>query len=244
MQITCIYEKTLLPFALISPLLAEFRIDPTLHINGVIGSTSASSYEEIGGHAHDPNNDFALQGIDLGFNFHVDDWLSGFINANVFTDEHHDFDIESEEAFFKLQELPGGFEIRGGRFLNRLGTQNNVHLHAWNHINADLFTSQFLGEEGLTTEGFELTWLKDFDASFLALSASHGKAVTDEHEEDALPGAPHDHGAEGAFFSDDLTTARALFGYNHTDFHQHRIGFNGAWGDNEFGRNTDLYSFD
>ncbi|MEJ6568266.1 MAG: hypothetical protein QNL80_05325, partial [Akkermansiaceae bacterium] len=140
--------KTLLSFFLTAPLWAEVQLDPTLHINGVIGATSASSLEEVGGHAHDPNDNFALQGIDLGLSLRVDDWLAGFINANVFTDSHHELDVELEEAFLKFQELPGGFDLRVGRFMNRLGRQNNKHLHSWDYVNSDLFTSQFLGEEG------------------------------------------------------------------------------------------------
>ena len=235
--------KTALSFLLTAPLWAEVQLDPTLHINGVIGATSASSFEEVGGHAHDPNDNFALQGIDLGLSLRVDDWLAGFINANVFTDSDHELDVELEEAFLRFQELPGGFDLRVGRFMNRLGSQNNKHLHSWDYVNSDLFTSQFLGEEGLTSEGLELTWLAEFDQTFFAISSSYGQAVTHE-DHDEGPTDTHDHGSESAYFSDDLTTARAIFGYNHTDFHRHRLGLNGAWGDNRYDRETNLYSLD
>ena len=43
-----------------SPLLADISLDPTFHFNGVIGDTSAESFSEIGGHAHDPNDNFAV----------------------------------------------------------------------------------------------------------------------------------------------------------------------------------------
>lgn len=243
--------KTLLSFFLTAPLWAEVQLDPTLHINGVMGATSASSLEEVGGHAHDPNDNFALQGIDLGLNLRVDDWLAGFINTNVFTDSHHELDVELEEAFLRFQELPGGFDLRVGRFMNRLGRQNNKHLHSWDYVNSDLFTSQFLGEEGLTSEGVELTWLAEFDQTFFAISSSYGQAATHEghdegHDEDhdEGPADPHDNGSESAYFSDDLITARAFFGYNRSDFHRHRLGLNGAWGDNRYDRDTNLYSLD
>jgi hypothetical protein len=243
--------KSLSFFALTSSLaLADIDLYPTLHFSGLIGQTSADSYEEIGGHAHDPNNDFALQGLDIGMNLEIDDWFSAFANVNVFTTSDHDLESEWEEGFVKFPNLPGGFEIRTGRFLNRLGLQNNRHLHAWSFVNANLSTPQFLGEEGLITEGIELNWMKEFEQSFLVLTASYGKAAehdehSDEQEEEKEGHEDHAHeSAEAAYLNDEVITARALFGYNLTDFHQHRVGLNGAWGDNGYDRDTSLYSID
>ena len=234
--------KSLTFLALSSSLaLADIEIYPTLHFNGIIGDTSADSFGDIGGHGHDPNNEVALQGLDVGYNLRVDDWLSGFVNVIVFTDEDRELDVELEEAFGKLSSIPGGFEIRGGRFLNRIGLQNSIHLHGWDFVNANLSTSQFLGEEGLFTDGVELTWQRDFDRSFLALTAAYGNVP--EHEEEEEEGE-EEESAENALFSDEVVTVRALFGYNHSDFHQHRLGLNGAWGDNGFGRDTQLHSID
>ncbi len=254
-------------FALASSLTAaEIDIYPTLHFNGVVGDTTADSFEEVGGHAHDPNDEIALQGLDIGLNARVDEWFSAFANITVFTDSDHKLDWEWEEAFAKFN-TPGGFEIRGGLFLNRFGLQNNIHLHNWNFANANLSTSQFLGDEGLATEGFEINWQRDFDQSFIILTASYGKAREHAHEdehgeeeedhhedEDDHDEEEEDHdkdedehgheSAEDALFNHELITARALFGYNQTDFHQHRLGLNGAWGDNGYGRNTRLHSVD
>ncbi|MEN8772598.1 MAG: hypothetical protein ABF382_03525, partial [Akkermansiaceae bacterium] len=155
-----------------SPLLADISLDPTFHFNGVVGDTSADSFGEIGGHAHDPNDNFAVQGFEPGLNLRIDDWLAGFTNINVFTDSNNDVDWELEEAFLKFKNLPGGFEFRGGRMLARIGLQNNQHLHAWTLVNSNLTTSQFLGEEGLMSEGVELTWRKDFDQGFFAISTN------------------------------------------------------------------------
>ena len=222
--------------------LADINLSPTLHFNGLIGDTSASSFEDTGGHAHDPNANFALQGLDLGLNLRVDDWFAAFVNRSLFTTSDHRVDSELEEAFVKFKNFPGGFEIRGGRFLNRLGLQNNRHLHSWNFVNANLSTSQILGDEGLITEGIELTWQQEFDQSFLALTASYGKAAEHPHDEDHNG---HDHeSSNNARFSDDLITARALFGYNHTDFQQHLLGLNAASGDNGYHRDSSLHSID
>ena len=167
-----------------SPLLADISLDPTFHFNGVIGDTSADSLSEIGGHAHDPNNNFAVQGLEPGLNLRVDDWLAGFTNINVFTDSNHEIDWELEEAFLKFKNLPGGFELRGGRMLARMGLQNNQHLHAWTLVNSNLTTSQFLGEEGLMSEGTELTWRKDFDRGFFAISSNFSNTASHHHHGD------------------------------------------------------------
>jgi hypothetical protein len=234
-----------------APLLSQIKIDPVLHFNGVIGDTSASSLSAVGGHAHDPNNHYAVQGFEPGLNLRVDDWLAGFANINSFTTSDHAFDWEIEEAFLKLQNLPGGVEIRGGRMLNRIGLQNNQHLHAWNLVNSNLTTSRFLGEEGLLTEGAELTWRHDFDRGFFALSTNFGNASShDPHEEEEEDHGDEDHddheghASENAFMEDNVITTRALFSYNRSDFHQHRFGLNTARGENGYGRETSLHSLD
>ena len=241
-----------------SPLLADISLDPTFHFNGVIGDTSADSFSEIGGHAHDPNDNFAIQGLEPGLNLRVDDWLAGFTNINVFTDSNHEIDWELEEAFLKFKNLPGGFELRGGRMLARMGLQNNQHLHAWTLVNSNLTTSQFLGEEGLMSEGIELTWRKDFDQGFFAISSNfsntashhhHGDEEDHEGEEDhgdeeGHGEDEHGHSSEDAFMEDSVFVTRALLSYNWNDFHQNRLGINTAWGDNGYGRDTSMHSID
>lgn len=247
-----------------SPLLADISLDPTFHFNSVIGDTSADSFSEIGGHAHDPNDNFAVQGFEPGLNLRVDDWLAGFTNINVFTDSNHEVDWELEEAFLKFKNLPGGFELRGGRMLARIGLQNNQHLHAWTLVNSNLTTSQFLGEEGLMSEGIELTWRKDFDKGFFAISTNFSNTASHHHHADEDDHGDHEdeddhgdedhhgdeddheheHSSEDAFMEDNVFVTRALFGYNQSDFHQHRLGINTAWGKNGYGRDTSMHSID
>ncbi len=223
----------------------EFTLDPTLHINGVIGETSASSVADVATHEHDPNNNFALQGAEVGLNLKLDDWLAGFANINTFTTEDHELESEWEEGFLKFI-TPIGLEVRGGRFLNRVGLQNHIHLHGWRFVNANLTTSTFLGEEGLTTEGGELTWSREFDQSLFALTGSFGNAALHSEEEGEEEEEEHSESLENAFFADEVITARMLYRYRNTDFHQHQFGLNGAWGENGFGvgNDTSLYSFD
>ena len=230
--------------SLSSLLQAEFTLEPTLHLNTVAGLTSSGNPNDVAAHGHDPNDDFGLQGLDVGFNAHWSTWLQGFANINAFTDSEGELDTEWEEGFIKLPEIPGGFSLRAGRYFNRFGLQNNVHLHGWDFASANLSTTRLLGEEGLTTEGVELTWQHDFDRGFFAISGSYGD-LAGHHEEE---GEEEEHGdtAETAFLSDTAWTARALLGYNHTDFHQHRIGLSAAGGDNAYGGGdeTELFGID
>jgi len=68
-------------FLAAAPLAADIEIYPTLHFNGVLSETSADSFDDIGGHGHDPNDEYAIQGIDVGLNVKIDDWFASFINV-------------------------------------------------------------------------------------------------------------------------------------------------------------------
>lgn len=257
MQISCVMRLKHV-FMLSSLLMsgvgfAEIRLEPTLHLTVTGGASSVDSLEELASSAHDPNDEFGLQGLDVGMNFHVDDWLKGFANVNAFTDAEGDLDAEWEEAFLKLSDLPYGIEVRAGRFLNRFGSQNNRHLHAWNFVDRNFSTSTFLGDEGLYTEGGELTWTSDFDRGFFALTGSFGNAVTHDHHggneeghgDDDEDEHGHEEGAEDAYFSDTFWTARAMVGFNQDDFNQHRLGVNTASGDNAYEEgSSDVFSAD
>ena len=178
-----IHTLSFLAICSILPAAAEIRIEPTLHFTAVGGTTTADSPAELAAHGHDPLDELGIQGIEIGMNLHLDDWLKGFVNINAFTDAAGELDAEWEEGFLKFTALPFGLEARAGRFLNRFGSQNNRHLHSWEFVDSNLSTPAFLGEEGLFTEGAELTWNTDFDRGFFSLNGSFGNAVSHGHEE-------------------------------------------------------------
>lgn len=203
-------------------LLTDRNFDQPIWVTAqaslVAGATDAG---EIEAHAHDPREDQFVQGLDVGLNVQPTSNLSGFFNINSFTTGEGVLDSEWEEGFVKVTDIPGGFELRGGRFLNRIGTQNNVHQHAWDFIDSNLSLFNFLGEEGLAVHGGEVNWLKEHDRGFFHINAAYGEAVThaEEEEED-------EHGHEEPGFSDEVFSVRALYQYNVTDFHQNSIGLN------------------
>lgn len=241
--------------------------DFSISIHGnASGGITDGDHQRTAIHAHDPNDDYNLQGIDVGLSMRANEYLEGFINFNTFLANEDELESEWEEGFLKFKNLPlpgeaGTLEVRAGFYLNRLGTENNVHLHGWDYANASLSTGLFLGEEGLRTQGVEVSWMKDLDAGNFSISASFGKAMEDDHghgdddEHDGDHDEDHDEGhdddhdlanesRENAYFNDDLVSVRAQLLHNHTDFFQHRAGVSFAQGQNGFGRDTSLFGAD
>ena len=155
MQPSCVMRIIGLSVLAALPVLGELKLEPTLHMRAIAGESSADHLEDLASHGHDPNNNFALQGLELGTNLYYGDDISGFVNMNAFSTPDHEMEAEWEEGFLKYTGVDG-FEIRGGRFLNRLGGQNNQHLHSWDFVDANLSTGLFLGEEGLRTDGVRI----------------------------------------------------------------------------------------
>lgn len=221
-------------------------IFPHFHVTGVTGSTSADTPSQLAGGHHDPQDDLTLQSLEPGISLRAGEFLEGFATYSSFTDASGIFDGEWEEAFLKFKNIPGGLEVRGGRFLNRFGYQNATHSHSWSYVNNNLLNTRILQEGELITDGGEITW--NLPTPFRsALSASYG--LTPPHDEG---GHGHGHGGddheteplfegEGARFHDDFFTAAYHAQIPYNDFHQHSFNLGGAWGENEFGENTQLY---
>lgn len=225
---------------------------PHLHATAAYGDASRDP-AELASHGHDPNDNFTLQGIDVGLSLKAGEYLEGFANGNFFLDDEDDWDGEWEEAFLKLVNLPGGFELRGGRMFNRLGRQNAVHLHGWDFVDANLITTRFLGDEGLGTNSVELSW--NVPTPFESvLSIAFGETVPHEehahgHEEEHEEGEEEDEeeheleGEEGLFDTDVLSIRYAgIWHYN--DFHRLRFGGSFVVGDNHFMRTTTAAGLD
>ncbi|MFT6793972.1 MAG: hypothetical protein ACJAR1_001973 [Rubritalea sp.] len=265
-------HKSISLFALLqcsnSALTAAPDFDLSIHGNATGGITDGS-HQRTGIHAHDPNKDYNLQGLELGLTLREGEYIEGFLNMNVFLDQEDKFENEWEEGFLKFKNLPlpfsgdsGTLEVRAGFYLNRLGTENNVHLHGWDFINANLSTGMFLGEEGLRTEGAEVSWMKELDSGHISISGSYGKAMEhehghgdehdddhedeheDEHDDDEHDDHEENESLEKAYFNEDLVSVRAQILHNNTDFYYHRAGVSFAQGGNGYGRDTSLIGAD
>ena len=215
------------------PYSEDLKLDVVAHLNLATGASSVSE-ETLATHGHDPNQNFTVQGFELSLNGRYKDNLQFFVNVNTFLSLEDNFDSELEEAFVKLVDLPFGLQARAGRYFNRLSVDNNVHLHSWDFVNSDLNITQFLGEEGLITEGIEFTkQLGNF-----IFDAAYGAVLEHDEEEE---GGEEEHGGENANFSgnDGVFTLRSTWDYAYDDFHQYRWILNLGSGENSFGDNRD-----
>jgi hypothetical protein len=107
-------------------------------------------------------------------------------------------------------------------------------------VNSSLVNGRFLGDDGLYTIGGEVdwrlpvSWTSDLEVSVGAVPERKDHAHGDEEEE-------HRFEAEGAVFDNTVVTANWTNQYDYNDFHQFRAGLSGAWGENRWGRTTQVY---
>jgi len=218
---------------------------PHIHFSAVYGRTSSELGHELGAGHHDPVEDgWTVQGFELGLSARINEHVEGFAVWHAFWENEspHDFGSEFEEYFLKLKDLPGGLELRGGNYLNRFGLHNATHFHAWDWADNHFVNGRFLGDDSQHTLGGELTW--NLPVSWTsALSVSYGEAQLEahEHEEEEAEGDEPLFEGAGAFFADRLAIANWTNVWNPNDFHQWRFGISGAWGDNVWGRRTEVY---
>ena len=224
---------------------------PNVHMHG-IGGWSSGEPGALATGAHDPRREpFSAQAIEPGLNLRTK-YLEGFANGIFFQDEDGDWNGELEEAFGKITNLPGGFEIKGGQFLSRFGIQNATHLHAWDFVDAETVNTRFLGEHGLLLRGGEVSWTLPLgtDPAFVSIaSVGYGEARPHAHEHDHGGHEGHDHEeplfeGEDGVLEQNIWTARLMGRYRASDFHQFTGGLSYAGGDNSFGRSTDVAGID
>lgn len=67
--------------------------------------------------------------------------------------------LEAEEVYFQTRRLPGGFQLKGGKFLSGIGYANSHHPHQWDFVDQNLAYELLLGGHGLNEKGLQLTWL-------------------------------------------------------------------------------------
>ena len=66
---------------------------PHLHANAALGDSTRDP-ADLAAHGHDPNDQFTLQGVDLGASLRIGDYLRGFANYRVFRDLDDEWDGE------------------------------------------------------------------------------------------------------------------------------------------------------
>ena len=178
---------------------------------------------------HDPKqNGFNFQLLELALGAAVDPYFR-FDSNIVFTPAG----VEVEEAYGTTLALPGGMQVRAGKFLTRFGRFNPTHPHSWNFSDQPVVLSRFFGGEGNRGIGLEVSDLLLFLPWYVevVLSATDprepGASVSFADVHDGNPW-PAIHGAQdleylGAvkqFFplSDDVSLSWGLSGVTAPNF--------------------------
>lgn len=237
-------------------------IEPFISLQGVMGHNGLEGTGLAQG-AHDPRHTgFNLTGISLGTDILYSEHLAAYAEG-IFTWNNEDgWDAELEEAYAKFMNLPGDFDIRAGRMFAHVGTQNNLHSHAWNFVDANLANVRFLGDDGLITEGLELQWVlptpwnNRLIVSFghpLDHDHDHGHSEHEGHHDDDHDDDDDDHDdevgghneeAEMALWDKDVLTARYEASFWPGDTCHFQYGASYIQGKNKFDRWSRLYGLD
>ncbi len=115
-----------------------------------------------GGHAHG-NGGHGHGGMQRGFNLRetelaisatVDPYWDGMVLMVV-----ADGEVELEEAFITTRALPGGLQLKMGRFLSDVGYINKQHPHSWMFVDRPLVNRLIFGDHGLQENGVQLSWV-------------------------------------------------------------------------------------
>lgn len=213
---------------------------PHFHSGAVYGDTTADELPEIG--HHDPRVDgWTIQGFEFGMSGRFTPDIEAFGAFHLFYDnESEDWGHHFEEWFGKIKNLPGGLELRGGRYLNRFGFHNPTHEHGWSFVDTNLVNGRFLGDDGLYTIGGEVSWKVPVSwTSMLSVSVGVPPAAEEHHHEDEGPEPEFEAG--GAMFDDVFVVANWTNNIDYDDFHQFRAGASGAWGENKWGKTSQIY---
>jgi hypothetical protein len=199
-----------------------------VHATSIIGASSDRNFDHAL-HHHDPAEEIDIQALEFSLFSNLSTYSQLHSTYNL-SEDRGDFAGELEEAYIKLHRLPYGFEAKGGRFIHDLGLQGNLHVHDWDFTNSDLVNSLFLGEEGVLTDGAELSWYYIYENyGVIGLTFAHGDVIE--------PG-------DEAEFTSGVTSVRSTVHHYVSDFNQHFFGLSAAQGTNGFGRKSQVIGFD
>ena len=101
-----------------------------------------------------PENGFNLREVELGLSAEVDPYFRAWATVSVNEDS-----AGFEEAVMQTTSLPYGLTLSGGKIKSGVGRLNRQHSHVWDFLDAPLVYRAMFGEEGLSGDGVQLTWL-------------------------------------------------------------------------------------
>jgi len=112
-------------------------------------------------------NRFNLREAELAFRAAISPIADGVLITSIEegidqTDPNNvtvDHTLDIEEGYINFHTLPGGLNLKAGKFRNDFGRNNHLHTHALPQIDRPFAVQAFLGEEGLATTGASLSWI-------------------------------------------------------------------------------------
>lgn len=135
--------------------------DISIILDGAAGSFQRAPVSSSGddpafdGGPNQPTGGFTLQEAELAVTSIVDPYFKGEFYLAIPNSESP----EVEEAFLTTTSLPAGLQIKAGKFRSSLGRQNGQHLHAQFFARRPLINQYFLGVDGLSSPGAQVSWL-------------------------------------------------------------------------------------
>jgi hypothetical protein len=215
---------------------------PEINYQAVAGSSTTNPSRLAVGH-HDPDrHGITQQAFEVAATIRLDEHISffGTYSGKVDINDHW---LSEFEEYYVILDLPGDLQIRGGRLQPHLGYQNDQHIHDFIFIDQYLGSARMFGEDPLVIYGGEVSLpvLRNLPKGWDdRLTVSFG-AIPEPDPEEEEEGPESTFESEGALFADWAATANYTLGYNATESKRYEIGVSGAWGGNEFGRNSQVY---
>jgi hypothetical protein len=175
--------------AVITAAAVAQNINPDISVVGDIRAFTTNNPE-------DPKEDklqLDLESVELA----LQGYLNPFVRADVYI-SYHDGSFEVEEAYATiLRGLPGGLQLRAGKYRVDFGKLNLLHPHAYSFLDTPLLHQAYLGEEGLNDIGVNLNWQLPLGDAALTLSGNVLKGDFAKPHEHGHTEHQHAHSATG-----------------------------------------------
>lgn len=157
---------------------------PTWQYGAVLDLSLASRPLALGARSRGPQ----LGHSDLSASGPITPWLRAQLTATVATHEHEgrrEFERGIEEAWVETTRLPGGLQLRAGRFASQIGYLNAQHPHADDFSERPLLYRAFYGGHW-NDDGLRLNWTAPTPwYLMLGIEALRGRRLVEEALEPA-----------------------------------------------------------
>jgi len=115
-------------------------------------------FQGIGRSSVNANRDedgFSLSEVEIGLQAVVDPYA----RVDLFLTYTAEGEAAVEEGVVTSTSMPGGLQLKGGRYKSAFGKWNTFHAHQYFTVDRPDVFNAFFGEESLTADGVSLSWL-------------------------------------------------------------------------------------